>query len=220
MKLIPVKPSISNPLGSPFKETFIVAIIAIVIAVFIVYIAIAIVYVKKSSLRLKYKGVEAKQYSDEELNSMKSKDKDTILKLISILGMVILGITILTLLQNLSNNAWTKGAIDNANRISAISKNTSRLEDYYGISNVQFSDNDDNILIASIGFSDAGLSNDDRNVNDIYKEQELKEKNPIMKIITFTLDGKSYSGIIKKQKNIVSIYRQDGEMLTKSTQSK
>jgi hypothetical protein len=36
-----------------------------------------------------------------------------------------------------------------------------------------------------------------------------------MKTMTFTLDGKSYSGLIKKQKNIVSIYRQDGEMLQK-----
>lgn len=213
MKLIPVKPSIWNPLGFPFKDAFIVAIIAIVISVFIVY-------VKKSSLRLKYKRAEAKQYSDEELNSMKDKDKDSIFKLITTLSIVILAIISVFLIQNSVKNAWTRDDIDNANKVSAISQNTSRLEDYYGISNVQFSNNDDDILITPIGSSDAGLNNNDRKVNDLYKEQELKEKNPTMKTITFTLDGKSYSGIIKKQKNIVNIYRQDGEMLTKSTQSK
>jgi Tfp pilus assembly protein PilE len=213
MKLIPVKPSIWNPLGSPFKDVFIVAIIAIIVSVFIVY-------VKKSSLRLKYKSAEAKQCSDEELNSMKAEDKDGIFKLIAILGLVTLAIIFGILIQNSVKNAWTSDDIYNANKASAISQNTSKLEDYYGISNVQFSKNDDDILITSIGSSDAGLNNNDRKVNDLYKDQELKEKNPTMKTITFTLDGKSYSGLIKKQKNIVNIYRQDGEMLTKSTQSK
>jgi ABC-type Fe3+ transport system permease subunit len=162
MKLIPMRPSIWNPLGSPFKDVFIAAIIAIVMSVFIVY-------ARKSSLRLKYKSAEAKQYSDEELNSMRAKDKDGIFKPIIILGIVTLAIILGILIQNSAKNTWASADIYNANKANAISQNTSKLEDYYGISNVQFSNDDDDILITSIGSSDAGLNNNDRKVNDIAK---------------------------------------------------
>lgn len=100
-------------------------------------------------------------------------------------------------------------------RQSSISTNIKKAESYYGISDISIDASKDYIMLTSVGRNDGGLNNRDARLNQKLKDEESR-RGVVISNITFSMDGKEYSGIIKNNTNgTINIFKNDGEMLQK-----
>jgi uncharacterized membrane protein len=146
-------------------------------------------------------------------------------KIGSFVGMTILGamIAIIVILfvsiMNSTDDITKTGDEIQSVQQSSISSNIKKAESYYGISDISIDTSKNYIMLTSVGRNDSGLDNKDARFNQKLKDEENKN-GTIISDITFSMDGKEYSGVIKNKNGTINIFKNDGEMLTKSIKSR
>ena len=113
-------------------------------------------------------------------------------------------------------SSWISPAADvawNDYTNAIITKNIDKIERSYGITDLEFNGgNSKDILLTSYNFDMNKLSDKDKEITKAYRDNERKA-GVQMQTITFTQDGKSYSGTIKENLGTITIYR-DGAMIS------
>lgn len=196
MKLTPYPALHNYPLSIPVKQVLIVIAIALVVGLTVAVICRHICF--KNTLCFK-----------------NTDDLGTFARITVCIALLII-IAIMFGAAFNANSVMEKNINDVRDiRQSSISTNIKKAESYYGINDISIDTSKDYIMLTSVGRNDRGLNNRDARLNQKLKDEESR-RGVVISNITFSMDGKEYSGIIKNNTNgTINIFKNDGEMLQK-----
>lgn len=111
-----------------------------------------------------------------------------------------------------SMNAEFTNKYDNdAAYTASADANIDRMERYYGIRNVSMNNDDRDIMTTYMGMDTRHIDGDD--MKYISNHQYDEQHDSRMANITFTQNGKEYTGTITSHTGVIQVFRNDGTIL-------